>query len=56
MSVGSTSEESFGISSRMVKVLRHVPELRGRDGAIPKKTQVKEVSNGFDPSENWKHV
>ena len=49
----NTSEESFNISSKAAKVLRHVPDIRERNGAIHWKTLVNQCSKGFDQRVNW---
>ena len=38
---------------RRVKVLKHLPDIRERDGAIPWKIFVKECSKGFDRTIYW---
>ena len=40
-------------SSRVVQVLRHLPEIRERDGALLWTTLVKECSKGFHETVTW---
>ena len=50
--MGSTSGESKNLRE-WLQVLRHLPEIRERDGAILWTTLVKECSNGFHETVTW---